>query len=1342
MCGRTTCRNACWLADRFTGVERYISNVTTVSLITLDYSLMLIFSGGPALSDFRLQRIRQALERITPQITKLTAVDRYFLVADGALDKDATTRLCDILSASELPSNSTSRTDHQLQRLVIPRIGTLSPWASKSLDILHNCGFESVRSVERGTLWCIDLPGTPSADVVAEIDALLHDRMTQSVVDNADATALSAQLFSEASPAPLVHIDLLKDGTQALAAANESLGLALSDDEIDYLAESFTALKRNPTDAELMMFAQANSEHCRHKIFNASWTINGEQQEQSLFAMIRNTHEKHPGGVLSAYSDNAAVITGYQSARFICQPDGEYRPLDEPSHIQIKVETHNHPTAIAPFPGAATGSGGEIRDEGATGNGAKPKAGLCGFSVSNLEIPELTQPWETAFGKPERLASALDIMLDGPIGAASFNNEFGRPNLTGYFRTYAQQTGEDANSIRGYHKPIMLAGGLGAIRGCNIAKKPATSGAALIVLGGPAMLIGLGGGAASSLASGDSDESLDFASVQRGNAEMQRRCQEVIDRCVAMGDSSPILSMHDVGAGGLSNALPELVNDAGLGGDFQLRDVPNADRGMSPMQIWCNEAQERYVLIIDNDRLEEFLSLCRRERCEVAVVGQTTEDKQLLVRDSEFDNNAVDMPLDTLLGKPPRMQRNATRHSAAANAFNTSGIELNDAIERVLQVPSVACKNFLITIGDRSITGQVVRDQMVGPWQVPVADVAVTASDYTGRTGEAMAMGERTPVAVVNAPASGRLAIGEALTNIAAAQIGDIGNVSLSANWMAAADNPGDDADLYDTVQAVGMDLAPALGIAIPVGKDSLSMQTQWQQDGKTRKVTAPLSLIISAFAPVKDIYQTLTPQLRTDLGDSEILLVDLGFGKNRLAGSALAQAYNAVGDESPDVDDPENLKNLFQAVQQLSAQNMLLAYHDRSDGGLLAALAEMSFAGNVGLDVSLNSLGPDPVAALFNEELGVLLQIRTRQYAEVMHVLESLGLGDGVHTIAGLNDTLQFSVQHQSDLLCQKPVHELKGLWWKTSWQMQRLRDNPDCADQEYEDAINPENPGLRSQLTFDPHLNVAEKVIRRALKSSPVGKPRVAILREQGVNGQQEMAAAFDAAGFQAVDVHMSDLISGEQTLGSFAGIAACGGFSYGDVMGGGGGWANSIRYNTRAFDEFSAFFERPDAFGLGVCNGCQMMSRLRDIIPGAQHWPSFERNLSEQFEARFVTVEVFKSESVFLKAMHGSRIPVALAHGEGRAVFEDDERVADANVVLAYVDNAGNLAERYPANPNGSPYGVTGVCSDDGRFTIMMPHPERVFRSVTNSWAPEQWGERGPWLRMFENARVAVG
>ena len=1316
---------------------------------------MHIFSGGPALSGFRLERLLEALRPGFPGITQLRAEDTFFIQTDGPMSAEDTQQVRAILSLPEDESLVQSAdTGHVVERLVIPRIGTVSPWASKALDIFKNCGLSSIEAVERGTRWYVSLNDSPAAQLIPLLDSFLHDRMTESVLDPAvlSGTAESDVLFAKAKPAPLVFIDVLKDGTQALAAANKSLGLALSDDEVDYLAENFTAMKRNPSDAELMMFAQANSEHCRHKIFNASWTIDGESMDQTLFGMIRNTHETHPGGVLSAYKDNAAVITGHECQRFLSTPDGEYAAVSEPSHIQIKVETHNHPTAISPFPGAATGSGGEIRDEGATGNGSKPKAGLCGFSVSNLKLPGLIQPWEEDFGKPERIASALDIMLEGPIGAAAFNNEFGRPNLAGYFRTFEQRVQFGDNSeVRGYHKPIMLAGGMGAIRAGNIEKQPVPPGTCIVVIGGPAMLIGLGGGAASSLASGSSEETLDFASVQRGNPEMQSRCQEVIDRCIALGDDTPVLSMHDVGAGGLSNALPELVHDAGRGGDFRLRDIPNADPGMAPMQIWCNEAQERYVLAVDAERIDEFLAICERERCTVAVVGTATDEKILKVQDSEFDNSPVDMPLDVLLGKPPRMLRDVQHRAFAKDEFDSDigSIDLGEAIERVLQIPSVACKNFLITIGDRSITGQVVRDQMVGPWQVPVADVAVTASDYQGITGEAMAMGERTPVALINPAASGRMALAESLTNIAAAHIGSLDQVSLSANWMAAAGHDGEDAALFDTVRAVGLELAPALGIAIPVGKDSLSMQSAWHEPGEdtARKVTSPLSLVVTAFAPVSDIRKTLTPQLLTDKGDTELLLLDLGLGENRLAGSALAQAFKCIGQQAPDVDDAAMLKAMFNAIQALAADDLLLAYHDRSDGGLLAALTEMGFAGNVGLDVQLRSLGRDPLAALFNEELGAVLQIRTRQYAEVMQVLELAGLGDAIHTVARPNDSLLFVVQHGEETVFEKPLHELKALWWKTSWQMQRLRDNPECADQEYQSISDPANPGLRPQLTFDPHFNVAAIIIESADKASsksktPIGKPRVAILREQGVNGQLEMAAAFDAAGFSAVDVHMSDLIAGRRSLSDFAGMVACGGFSYGDVMGAGGGWANSIRYNTRAFDEFSQFFQREDTFGLGVCNGCQMMSRLRDLIPGAAFWPGFERNASEQFEARLVTVEVFKSESVFLKDMQGSRIPVVVAHGEGRASFADEERIADANVVLAYVDGNGNLADTYPANPNGSPYGVTGLCSDDGRFTIMMPHPERIFRTVTNSWAPEQWGDRGPWLRLFENARLAVG
>jgi len=1294
---------------------------------------MLTLTGGPALSGFRLERLLQSFQPLLPAVQSITASECFFLQTDGLLDEAGLLRAQQLLSLNDdaLAPNSVHGQSQLIRFIVVPRTGTISPWASKALDIFRNCGLGAsddaagkgaVTAIERGTLWSVQAASELDRDALKTIQSFLHDRMTESVLEPLpgqpfDLDGFASVVFTDAAPTPLVEVDVLKEGTQALASANRDLGLALSDDEIGYLATNFTALKRNPTDAELMMFAQANSEHCRHKIFNADWTIDGKPRKSTLFSMIRNTHELHPGGVLSAYKDNAAVITGHDCDRFMCLADGNYGSSAEPSHIQIKVETHNHPTAISPFPGAATGSGGEIRDEGATGNGSKPKSGLCGFSVSNLKLPELAQPWEVDNGKPARIASALNIMLEGPIGAAAFNNEFGRPNLTGYFRTLEQSVrfGEE-EEVRGYHKPIMLAGGMGAIRKGNIEKLPVPAGARLVVMGGPAMLIGLGGGAASSVTSGESEETLDFASVQRGNPEMQRRCQEVLDRCIALGEASPILSMHDVGAGGLSNAFPELVHDAGLGGRFQLRDIPNADQGMAPMQIWSNEAQERYVLAIDSARLDDFLALCARERCEVAVVGETTNEMQLELIDPVFDNKPVDMPLEVLLGKPPRMHRDVVHRAFAKDSFDA-----------------------------RSITGQVVRDQMVGPWQVPVADVAVTASDYKNLSGEAMALGERTPIALLDPVASGRMALAESLTNIAAACIGDISNVSLSANWMAAAGHPGEDAALYATVESVGMELAPALGIAIPVGKDSLSMKSSWNDQGSTHEVTAPLSLVVTAFAPVRDIDKTLTPQLRTDAGDTQLLLIDLGLGKNRLGGSALLQTYSAVGDLAPDVDDPEMLKGFFQAIQSLCDSELLLAYHDRSDGGLFTTLAEMAFAGNTGLDVQLHSLGPSSIETLFNEELGAVLQIRSRQYAAVMAVLELAGLGDAVHDIAQLNDTASIVISHAESLLFHQPLHELKATWWKTSWQMQRMRDNPVCADQEFAAISDPANPGLRSQLTFDPHANVAEKVIRKAAKvatGKAGGKPRVAILREQGVNGQQEMAAAFDTAGFAAIDVHMSDLIEGRHSLADFQGLVACGGFSYGDVLGAGGGWANSIRFNARAFDEFSRFFERGDVFGLGVCNGCQMMSHLRDMIPGAAYWPHYKRNVSEQFEARVVTVEVFASDSVFFKGMQGSRIPVPVAHGEGQAVFDDEERLADANVVLAYVDNFGNLAETYPANPNGSPYGVTGVCNDDGRFTIMMPHPERVFRSVTNSWAPEQWGERGPWLRMFENVRVAVG
>ena len=1127
------------------------------------------------------------------------------------------------------------------------------------------------------------------------------------------------------------------------------MGLALSPDELDYLDQNFSLLQRNPSDAELMMFAQANSEHCRHKIFNADWSVDGQSQEHSLFGMIRHTHQCSPDGVLSAYHDNAAVIAGSEARRWMIAADGHYTSFHEPVHIQIKVETHNHPTAISPFPGAATGSGGEIRDEGAVGNGSKPKAGLCGFTVSNLDVPDWSQPWESATGKPDRLASAYQIMLEGPIGAAAFNNEFGRPNLGGYFRTFCQQVSFDDGAVetRGYHKPIMIAGGMGNIRPGNINKLPVPEGSAIVVLGGPSMLIGLGGGAASSVASGEGDSELDFASVQRGNPEMQRRCQEVIDRCVAMGENSPILSIHDVGAGGLSNALPELINDAGRGGEFELRKILNDEPGMSPMGIWSNESQERYVMAIAADRLSQFEALCERERCLYAVVGTATTDKMLKVADSVFDNYPVNMPLEVLLGKPPKLSIDAHHRTMAHDDFTTSGLDLDDAVQRVLNLPSVAAKNFLITIGDRSISGQVVRDQLVGPWQMPVADVAVTVSDYEGYAGEAMAMGERTPVALINPAASARMALAESLTNIMAANIGNAANVKLSANWMAACGHPGEDAALFDAVQAVGMELAPALGIAIPVGKDSLSMKTVWTEGDETRSVTAPLSLIVTAFAPVNDVRKTLTPQLRTDCGDTQLLLIDLGAGKNRMGGSALAQVYEKLGKHAPDVDDAVLLAGMFNAVQQLIDENLILAWHDRSDGGLFVTLAEMAFASNTGLKVNLNSLPSDEIATLFNEELGGVLQVRDHQFAQVMAIMEAQGLGDVVHVLGEFaSETAQSGQSHTTTgqleiwqgahLLFSQSMAQLRTQWWQTSYQMQRLRDNPEAADQELSQISKPDDPGLSPLLTFDPQASLVSTATTLSTT-----RPRIAILREQGVNGHFEMAAAFHAAGFDAVDVHMSDLAQGRHELADFKGLAACGGFSFGDVLGAGGGWANSILFNQRLADMFQTFFERDDSFTLGVCNGCQMLSRLKTLIPGTQNWPHFTTNASEQFEARVATVEVYESASLFFTDMVGSRLPVAVAHGEGLAVFDSIDQARAAPVSLGFVDNHGTMTEQYPLNPNGSPFGITGLCNTDGRVTIMMPHPERVYRTVTNSWAPAQWGERGPWLRMFENARVWV-
>ncbi len=1290
---------------------------------------MLCLLGSPTLSSFRTENLLDQLMAEYPLISDISVESVYFvhLDANASWSSENQHTLEDLLGASIMTDEEGDATF-----VVTPRAGTVSPWSSKATEICHAAGLNTLQRVEHGRRICLWRGNTLlSIEKLPEVvPQMLHDRMVESVITDIDA---AAQLFHQGAPEPLNTVPVLAEGAKAIEAADKQLGLALSADEVSYLVENFTALNRDPSDAELMMFAQANSEHCRHKIFNASWTLDGTPQERSLFGMIRNTADVTNKGLLSAYHDNAAVIEGYSARRWLPTADGGYAATEEPTHIQIKVETHNHPTAISPFPGAATGAGGEIRDEGATGNGSKPKAGLCGFTVSNLELPDWRQPWEKKIGKPDRIASALDIMVEGPIGAAAFNNEFGRPNLTGYFRTYCQPM---SNTIRGYHKPVMIAGGYGNIRPGNVNKQPIVEGAALVVLGGPSMKIGLGGGAASSMASGSSDAELDFASVQRGNPEMQRRCQEVIDRCIALGDDSPILSMHDVGAGGISNALPELINDAGMGGIIELRNVLNDEPAMSPLALWCNESQERYVLAIANDKLEQFEALCGRENCLYAVVGHATTEQNLVVTDSQFDNRPVDLPLSVLLGKPPKLAIDATHKKSETIALNSAKLDVHDCVDRVLQLPSVAAKNFLITIGDRSVTGQVVRDQLVGPWQMPVADAAVTAADYEGFTGEAMSMGERSPVAVIDAAASAKLAIGEAITNLGCVHVGDLSNVKLSANWMAAAGNRPDDADLYDAVHAVGMELAPALGIAIPVGKDSLSMRTQWQESSKNKEVMAPVTVVITAFSAVEDVRRVVTPQLRTDCGETELLLIDLGMGQNRLGGSALAQVHNATGNIAPTVDDPALLKGFHQALQTLHEKNHLLAYHDRSDGGLMVTLAEMAFAGNVGINVQLQSLSSDLVAALFNEELGAVIQIRQSQYAEVMAVLEHAGIGDAVHTVGSLNATNTLHIQHGSNWVMTEPVNELRKAWWQTSYHIQKQRDNPDCAEQELQLVASADDPGITPVLSFDPQHSVLDAP---GIVST---KPKVAILREQGVNSHVEMAASFAAAGFEPLDVHMNDLISGAANLSDVKGLAVCGGFSYGDVLGAGGGWAKRILYTPKLFDAFSEFFHRNDTFSLGVCNGCQMMSQIKSLIPGADLWPRFERNLSEQYEARLSLVEIFESPSVLLTDMAGSRIPVAVAHGEGRVQFANESDIDEVEVSVGFVDNHGQLTEQYPLNPNGSPHGVTGFCSDDGRATILMPHPERVARTVTHSWHPPEWGDRGPWMRLFDNARVYVG
>ncbi len=1296
---------------------------------------MEILRGSPALSAFRITKLLSRCQDAHLPVSDIYAEYVHFADVSAPLSADEHARLQRLLQyGPSLPEHPPAGR----LLLVTPRPGTISPWSSKATDIAHNCGLSQILRLERGLAFSIQGPDLNESQW-KQLAALLHDRMMEAVFTDLQQ---AEQLFSHHQPAPVQRVDILGQGRSALEQANIKLGLALAQDEIDYLLTAFTGLGRNPTDIELYMFAQANSEHCRHKIFNADWVIDGVAQPKTLFKMIKNTFEHTPDYVLSAYKDNAAVMEGSQVGRFYATAEkGIYDYHQEEAHILMKVETHNHPTAISPWPGAATGSGGEIRDEGATGRGAKPKAGLVGFSVSNLRIPGFEQPWEENFGKPDRIVTALDIMTEGPLGGAAFNNEFGRPALLGYFRTYEERVNShNGIELRGYHKPIMLAGGLGNIRADHVQKGEITVGAKLVVLGGPSMNIGLGGGAASSMASGQSDADLDFASVQRDNPEMERRCQEVIDRCWQLGEYNPILFIHDVGAGGLSNAMPELVNDGGRGGRFELRDILNDEPGMSPLEVWCNESQERYVLAVAPAQMALFDEICRRERAPYAVIGEATEEKHLLLNDRHFGNQPIDMPLDVLLGKTPKMLRDVTRLQAKGDALQRADISLAEAIKRIMHLPAVAEKTFLITIGDRTVTGMVTRDQMVGPWQIPVADCAVTSASLDSYYGEAMSLGERAPVALLDFAASARLAVGEALTNIAATQIGELKRIKLSANWMSAAGHPGEDAGLYDAVRAVGEELCPALEITIPVGKDSMSMKTRWQEGHEQREMTSPLSLVITAFARIEDVRRTVTPQLRTDKGDNALLLIDLGAGHNALGATALTQVYRQLGDKPADVRNVQQLAGFFNAMQRLVADQHLLAYHDRSDGGLLVTLAEMAFAGHCGVTVDIQSLGNDALAALFNEELGAVIQVRAEQRADVEKLLADHGLANCVHYLgrAVAGDT--FDIRSGTDVVYSEKRSTLRLWWAETSWQMQRLRDNPDCADQEHQAKQDESDPGLNVKLTFDPAEDIAAPFI---LKQA---RPKVAVLREQGVNSHVEMAAAFHRAGFDAVDVHMSDLLAGRTDLQSFQTLVACGGFSYGDVLGAGEGWAKSILFNDRVRDEFEAFFHRPTTLALGVCNGCQMMSNLRELIPGAEHWPRFVRNLSDSFEARFSLVEVASSPSLFMQDMVGSRMPIAVSHGEGLVEVRDAAHLAaleQSNLVaLRFVNNHGVVTEQYPANPNGSANGITAVTSVSGRATVMMPHPERVFRTVSNSWHPEEWGEDSPWMRMFRNARKQLG
>ncbi len=1291
---------------------------------------MQVIWGNSAHSNYGLNKLLNKLKTLG----KISTIEsQYVYIADLENDKVLTdidlNKMLILLNDTEKTISGKISTNGCV---VVPRLGTISPWASKATDIVKTCGIKGLNRIERGIVYTLKGADTKSIEAM---QALLHDRMMEQVFTE---LAPLENLFSHQQPKPFSTVDVLAKGKKALQTANTEMGLALSEDEIDYLVNAFKTLNRNPVDAELMMFAQANSEHCRHKIFNADWTIDGKKKPHSLFGMIRNTHQKSPGGVLSAYSDNAAVVEGLQATRFFPNPETHsYQITEEPVHFQIKVETHNHPTAISPFPGAATGAGGEIRDEGATGRGSKPKSGLTGFTVSNLNIPGFKQPWEREYGKPSRMASAFDIMIDGPLGAASFNNEFGRPAINGYFRTYENTfLTHNGDEVRGYHKPIMLAGGLGSIRDQFVLKNDIPVGAKLVVLGGPAMLIGLGGSAASSVDSGTGCEKLDFASVQRENPEMERRAQEVIDRCTYMGVNSPIASIHDVGAGGLSNAFPELVNDSGRGGKFDLRKIPNDEPGMSPMEIWSNESQERYVIAIYPAKLAQFEELCKRERCLYAIVGEATKEQELIVNDTVFDNNPVDMPLNVLLGKPPKMHRTVKSRKIPQPGFEPAVLDMTDVVERLLRLPTIASKSFLITIGDRSITGMVTRDQMVGPWQIPVANAAVTCADYKGYTGEAMATGERPPVALINPKASARLSIAEAITNIACAKIDKISDIKISANWMAAAGYEGEDSNLYDAVETVGLELCPALGIAVPVGKDSMSMKTVWEDNGQSKAVISPISLNITTFAPVTDVRKTVTPQLRTDKGESELLLIDLGHGKNRLGGSCLAQVYNQIGDVSADLESADDLLSLFNAIQAMLAEDLAMAYHDRADGGLLVTLLEMAFAGHCGLEIDITTLGNEFISALTAEEIGVVIQVSIDDKEKVEAILAQYNLSSLSHWIGTVVTGSEIEIRSQNKTVLKGDRKTYQAMWAETSYKMQALRDNDQCAEQEYQAIINDQLAEITPVVTFDINDDITAEFDKN-------NRPKIAILREQGVNGQQEMAAAFDKAGFEAVDVHMTDILSGKKSFTEFKGLVACGGFSYGDVLGAGRGWANSILLNSLAREEFQTFFERTDTFTLGVCNGCQMLSNLKEIIPGAESWPKFVKNESEQFEARFSLVQIQKSPSILLKGMEGTRIPVAVAHGEGRMEFDGKISANIENLVgINYVDSNGKNTETYPQNPNGTQDGMTGLTTTDGRVTIMMPHPERVFRTVQNSWYPSEWQEDAPWMRLFRNARKWVG